>query len=281
MTSDEGSDYDKVRFPFWCSRKFREEFKMFVSRKWPIYSHGVISAEIVLAMKWWMENDRRNAHTHKNTVISEAEDKPNFHRRTKGVKVNSEPIPTPTNAIVITNDGSSSDGGGDGKQSKSNFEDIFELANKMGVVVEDKHIQMAAKMRSDPEYMEQVKGDWIKRLEAKSKRQVVSEMKNKVSSRYKENLNNIRQIAAHVRNKDNVGIVADGSIGIAEGFVTKEDLEQAVRAVFGVRDSRMVKDRIKTLEADQMITWTELSWGYVRGKPRQSKKYGAYKINVM
>jgi hypothetical protein len=254
---------------------------MFVSRKWPIYSHGVISAEIVLAMKWWMENDRRNAHTHKNTVISEAEDKPNFHRRIKGVKVNSEPIPTPTNAIVITNDGSSSDGGGDGKQSKSNFEDIFELANKMGVVVEDKHIQMAAKMRSDPEYMEQVKGDWIKRLEAKSKRQVVSEMKNKVSSRYKENLNNIRQIAAHVRNKDNVGIVADGSIGIAEGFVTKEDLEQAVRAVFGVRDSRMVKDRIKTLEADQMITWTELSWGYVRGKPRQSKKYGAYKINVM
>lgn len=41
---------------------------------------------------------REGLHTHKNTVLIEAENKPNFHRRTKGVKINSEPIPTLTNA---------------------------------------------------------------------------------------------------------------------------------------------------------------------------------------
>ena len=57
-------------------------------------------------------DDGRTAHTYKSTVLSEAEEKPNFHRRTKGVKVNSEPEPIPmpmsANPTVLTNNGKSS-----------------------------------------------------------------------------------------------------------------------------------------------------------------------------
>ena len=251
-----------------------------ISQEFGFSGRILISATVAKAIKEYVERHKdseNDIHTHKSSSDNIVETIRTSHRSTKKVKVNSEPIPM--SPIVISNNGESSEGG-DGKQSRSIF-DWFDWANQMGIVVEDKNVQMAAKMRSDPEYMAYKKNEWIKRLEAKQKRQVISDMKRKVSSRYNGNLYIIRQIAAHVRNKDNVGIVADGSIGIAQGYVTKNDFELAVRAVFGISDSRMVKDRIKTLEADQMITWTELEWGYVKGKPHKSKKYGAYKINVI
>ena len=36
------------------------------------------------------ENDRREAHTHKNTVLTEAENTPNFHTRKKRIVVNAK-----------------------------------------------------------------------------------------------------------------------------------------------------------------------------------------------
>ena len=60
-----GSDlyYQKKRFCIWLPEDFIAEWKRYVSRKWPVYNHGILSLEVQLAMKMWMENDGR-AHTH-------------------------------------------------------------------------------------------------------------------------------------------------------------------------------------------------------------------------
>ena len=81
MTTDLDSDYDLVQVKFRVPKKLDEEFRRMVSRKWPKHSQGSLSLEYQLAMKMWLENDGRAAHTHKNTVLMEAENKPNFHTR--------------------------------------------------------------------------------------------------------------------------------------------------------------------------------------------------------
>jgi hypothetical protein len=60
-----GEDYRKIQFNIRLPTKFIEEFKVFVSRKWPVYNHGILSSEVQLAMKMWMENEGRTAHTQK------------------------------------------------------------------------------------------------------------------------------------------------------------------------------------------------------------------------
>lgn len=62
---EEGGDYDTIQFDVRLPRKFVEEFKRFISRKWPVYTNGIIALEVQLAIKMWMENEGRTTHTQK------------------------------------------------------------------------------------------------------------------------------------------------------------------------------------------------------------------------
>lgn len=148
MTTDRDSDYHKVRFGIWLPESFVSEWKRFLSRKWPEYNHGIQSLEVQLAMKRWMESEGRSAHTHKDTVLMEAENKPNFHTRKKGVVSKLTPTPAPTPLppipIVISNNGKSSG------EEKEKSEDIFDWTKRMVVIVEPKDTEQANKIRAIP-----------------------------------------------------------------------------------------------------------------------------------
>ena len=105
----------------WLPEGFIAEWKRFVSRKWPEYSHGILSLEVQLAMKMWMDNTGRATHTHKNTVFTEAENKPNFHAaKTKGklIKLSTNSANEMT-ALEVWGDGDGNNGNGkNGRKGK-------------------------------------------------------------------------------------------------------------------------------------------------------------------
>jgi hypothetical protein len=159
--------------------------------------------------------------------------------------------------------------------------DWFEWANRMGIVVEDKHVQMAAKMHSDPEYKAQIKKEWIARLEAKSKRLVVSGVDKKASEISKDQAEIMKQIIAYINNHSNSRGVNNG-LGqyqnVNDGFISKDDLEQGIRVVYNISGKRSANDKVKMLEASKIIEWTEI--GVIKGKPHGKRSRGAFIINM-
>lgn len=275
-----------VRIP----RRIMEDLRQLISQELGFGGYKLVSVTVARALNEYIERKKNPgdaAHTHKSSFDNIAENIPASHRRSRKTKVDNEPIPTPTpmpmstNPLVLTNNGKSS---GEDRQSKPDF-DWFECANRMGVLVEDKHVQRANKMRSDPAEMKQMFSDWINRLKAKSKRHVVSDVDKKTSERRKEHTEIMNQIVAYIRNNPNSRGISVGRehYSVDDGLISKDDLEQGIRAIIPrCNDDRPVKNKIKMFEASGIITWTNFDQGRIFGKPsgKPNLSRGAYKINM-
>lgn len=130
------------------------------------------------------------------------------------------------------------------------------------------------------QYKEQIKKEWIARLEAKSKRLVVSEVDKKTSERRKEHMEIVKRIVAYTNNhSDSSGVKIEGKYySVNDGLISKDDLEQGIRAVFPrCNDDRAVNNKIKMFVSSGAITWTEIN-NVIKGKPGS---FGVFEINNM
>jgi hypothetical protein len=258
-----------------------DEFKRFVSIKWPEHTHGVLSLEIQLAMKAWMEAGTR---TQKDIILRDAENKPNWHTSKKPIKIpgseseavpETVPNPPPTaNAIVINNNGNSSN-----EQS----EDVFEWAKRLGVTVGPRNIQEAKKILSDSEYKNQIKKVWITRLQAKEKRRVVKDLENIRTSRSNENKEMVKHIVAFVNSPGRHNIIDGHEVNIYEsdGLLSDDNLKHAIRVLINKTDKRTIQARIDKLEADEEIEKVEVD-NTIHGKPASEKQmFAGWRIKNM
>ena len=262
MTTEESSPYDMVQFKVYLPRKLREAFKMFVSSKRPEYNHGIISLETQKAIMQYMEKENKAAHTHKNNVLLEAENKPNFHTSKKRVRVpKPEPVPVP-DAVVIGNNGNPT---GDQK-SQSDFS-FSDWANRLGIVIIDKHRELDGRCR-DPEFRKEKFTEYKNRLIARRNRSINDNVNIKVSERKKDNLEKMREIILFLDNNELLD---------EEGRAMKEDFKSAVSVVYGKKDHRPINTIIRNLLSDGEIAEVRIGFA-IHGKPSGKHDMTHYQI---
>jgi hypothetical protein len=259
MSTKEDSPYDPVQFKIMIPRWLSEEFRLFVSRKWPSYQLGSLSIEGQLALKMWLENEKGLTHTHKTSVLSEAENKPNWHTCKKGVRVpEAIPVPNPNpNAIVLTS-------GGQRQESQSDSDSsFFGWANRLGVVITSKHRELARKTLTDLVFRKEKFTEYNNRLIARRNQSISKTVNSKVSERKKENIEKMREI---------ILLLNDDDLIDKEGRTPKEDFKNAVSLVYGVKDHRPIKAIIRNLISGGEIVEARLSL-HIRGKPLRMTHY--------
>jgi hypothetical protein len=246
-----GRDYYKKQYGIWLPIIFMDEFKRYVSIKWPEHPHGALSLEIQLAMTAWME---KGTHTQKDTAFMAAQSKPNWHTRKKGVvRETSAPAPAPVpepvlNAIVLSNLGNSS-----GQYDFS----LSELAKSWGIEVTDKHRELARRTLTDPAFRIEKFTEYKNRLKAMKNRSTKGNVDSKVSKRKEDNHEKMREIILYL---DNENLLSK------ESKVSKDDFKSAVSVVYGVNDHRPINAIIRNLTSDGEIDEARLG-SIIHGNP--------------
>lgn len=264
--ADESKNGTK-QYSIWFTINVMETLKQFISHKWPNFTRGLISAEVERYVKEGLEREM-GTHAHKTTVLREAENKPNWHSRKKGI-VRESNVPVPeavpsANAIVLNNNGNSSGGQ---QHSQSDFRP-FEWANMMGIEITDKHSELAKRTRDDPAFLMEKFTEYKNRLIAMRNRSISNNVDIKTSERKKDNIEKMREIILFLDRNDLLD---------KEGRATKDDFKSAVSAVYQKNDHRPINAIIRNLISDGEIA--EVTLGHViHGKPHGRRDMTHYLI---
>ena len=131
---------------------------------------------------------------------------------------------------------------------------IFDLVDT--IVVEQKYIDMANRIRTEPQFKEQKKKELIDRLSARMNRRVFNNMERKRSSRYNKHAENVKEMITYLRNKNKLGF---NGVGVDELFVTANNLKQAIRIVYDVNVIRAIKPKVEVLLNEGLMRKVSLS----------------------
>jgi hypothetical protein len=254
MTDDSKmSVCDKKQYAVWFTIMVMETLKQHISHKWPNFTRGLISAEIERYVKEGLEREMgTHTHTHKSTVLREAENKPNWHTSKKPIKVpgsqgEPESIPNPNpNAIVLTSNGKSS--GGQQRQSQSDSS-IYEWAIGSGIEITDKDKEWARRTHTDLAFCKEEFTIYMRRLIARRNQSINNNVDSKFSERKKENIKKMREIILFLDNKD---LLDKG------GRATKDNFRNAVSVIYDTNRQETIRAIIRNLISDGEIIETRI-----------------------
>ena len=228
-----GHNGDRRRqFNTYISEDTISGFKETVARIHGIYAKNQWSSEVDKALRYYISVGGilpSAAHTHKNTDENDISTSQNF-KRVKENKVEH---------VHISNDNrnSSVSAGFEGFKDMSDKSPLMQWVTRNGgFKFEQRHYDLADRLRSDPEYREQWHKETIAKLTAKARRRDNLNWQNKLKKRDEEIRPEIREIKQHLVTVDNI---------IDLDRIDREKLYNAFVVVTNKTDPRTFEKRLK------------------------------------
>jgi hypothetical protein len=267
MDSLEGTEQLNVRVRLGIIEKLRR----FAVQEWG-NRRNILGIIVEKAIEEYIENHSNVAHTHINSNKNNTGFNPILkHKRGRKPKVivDNEPVATPTPTsnsplpIVLSNNGKSS--------NEEQPEDVFQWAERLGVKVEARHIEMANRIRNDSEFKSEKKNEWIVRLQSKEKRQISESMENMKTSGSTENKELLKRLVAFANSPGRNNEIYGKEENVYDtGHVSDENLRTWIRLEYDITDKRSIQARVDKLEGDgETVKVVKTS---LHGKPKGWEK---------